>query len=182
MDEQRLCLSDRSLRYGRTMMIISFVACSVLFFQADFEGAALFGIRVHQEQFWVVILILQLWNFAYFLVLINDDIKSYWQTVIATYPLPSLIWKLRKGRIRLDFTEGFRRVRLRETFKDYEFEVLSAQAQEVVETGTIKKAELYQVRRTLIRVAVLEVGLPVLFTVISAALVIQEWLTIVSGG
>jgi|GEM_PF-7094097 len=77
MEHSTSILSDRTQRYGRNCLIIGVVASVVHFGAANFDGAGLFGIKVEERVFWIVVLIFSVWNAGFFAWLVWDDVKGW---------------------------------------------------------------------------------------------------------
>ena len=118
MDEAQ-CLSARSLRYGRNIMVICLIASGVKLFDADFTNAGLFGIKVQEQQFWAVLLFLLIWHLVYFVVLVYDDIRNWWhKNVSITYPSSKLVTYL--GTMPKTITVDGQPCFLKDTGKNFE--------------------------------------------------------------
>ncbi len=183
MDEAR-CLSDRSLRYGRNIMVICFISGGVKFFAADFSEATLFGIEVQEKQFWQVLFFLLIWHLVYFVVLLNDDIRNWWSTYITDrYPSSKFVTYFRTP------PEGITVDRRTYTFPDHptHFQWQYRKGTHST-TGEVSHSNHNQIRRTILRVVVLDGGFPILFSLftiffvmgerLTFFLVVREWLTL----
>ena len=183
MDEAR-CLSDRSLRYGRNIMVICFIAFGVKFFAADFSGASLFSIEVQDQHFWLVLLLLLIWHLVYFVVLLNDDIRNWWSIhVTKSYPSSKFVTYIRKP------PEGITVDQQTYTFPDHPIKFRwQYQKGSHIMTGGVLQSNHKQTRRTIARVVVLDGGFPILFSLftiffvmgerLTFFLVVREWLTL----
>ena len=173
MDEAQ-CLSDRSLRYGRNIMVICFIACGVKFFAADFTEASLFGIKVQEQQFWAVLLFLLIWHLVYFVILVNDNIQNWWNTYV-TAPYPSSRFVTYLWAPPESLTVGKKKYTINEDppYFKWEWQRGRSISHENVPLPTHK-----QTRRTILRVLLLDAGFPILFSLFTILLVVQEWLSL----
>ena len=173
MDEAK-CLSDRSLRYGRNIMVICFVACGVKFFAGDFSGASLFGITVQKQQFWAVLFFLLIWHLVYFVILVDDDIQNWWYANVSIqYPSPKYVIYLRTPPKSIEVDH--RTFTLVKDHPEFRWETRAGNS---TKSAGVELSVHKQIRRTIKRVLLLDGGFPILFSLFTIFLVVREWLTL----
>ena len=70
-------LSERTLRYGRNINFICFIALAMILTKANLSEANLFGAKTSEQNIWIILLLMLLYQFGTFLYLGSIDWKNW---------------------------------------------------------------------------------------------------------
>lgn len=165
MDDTK-CLSDRTLRYGRNLNLLSFITLGVVLFNIPIHKAQLFGINPDEKSIWTAILMLFVYHFVSFLILVYIDFPKWWGANIYL-KLPH--WK-NIFHLKSKAAEGKDDIEILEMVKNkntYIWQNLSLERKFRSKLKPINKTEYHAIRRTLYHTVAFDFGIPVILSLIS---------------